>query len=74
MESGSNAASAAATGTGTGKKSNTPEFLLKLYRILQQEDSDIISWDNGESIGHVRPPKCATTARSEMSEGPHVFS
>lgn len=30
------------------KKTCTPEFLLKLYRILQQEDGNIICWDNGK--------------------------
>lgn len=38
----------AGTTSANGKKTNTPEFLLKLYRILQQEPPEIISWDNGE--------------------------
>ncbi len=32
---------------GSGKKSQTPEFLVKLHRILLNEDTTIIHWDNG---------------------------
>ena len=34
--------------SSTSKKSQTPEFLVKLHRILLNEDKDIIYWDNGE--------------------------
>ncbi|EKU21844.1 ion channel [Nannochloropsis gaditana CCMP526] len=40
--------------TSSSKKSQTPEFLVKLHRILLNEDKDIIYWDNGQI--HVRDP------------------
>ena len=43
----------AATGNNNNnnKKIQTPEFLVKLHRILINEDRDIIHWDNGTSAG-----------------------
>lgn len=32
----------------SNKKSKKPEFLVKLYRMLQCEDPTVICWDNGE--------------------------
>lgn len=43
--------SGGACSSGSGKKTQTPEFLVKLHRILQNEDRDIILWDNGACVG-----------------------
>lgn len=32
------------------KKSKKPEFLVKLYKMLQHEDPTVICWDNGENL------------------------
>eukprot|EP00624_Nannochloropsis_granulata_P005364 evm.model.NODE_37938_length_5828_cov_20.535175.3 len=37
------------------KKSKKPEFLVKLYRMLQFEDPTVICWDSGRI--HVHDPK-----------------
>jgi hypothetical protein len=34
----------------SNKKSKKPEFLVKLYRMLQCEDPTVICWDNGERL------------------------
>ena len=34
----------------TTKKQSPPEFLLKLYKILTQEDEDIIEWEKGNFV------------------------
>jgi hypothetical protein len=47
LSSSTSSASLASSST-TSKKGQTPEFLVKLHRILLNEDKDIIYWDNGE--------------------------
>jgi hypothetical protein len=53
--------------TSSSKKNQTPEFLVKLHRILLNEDKDIIYWDNGEWEILCRTPLCPLSARNPSS-------